>query len=119
MSAVHLVDSYLADAVEFISADHVFHTAKSADPLDAAPYSFILQGRFLDLFAGWLDGMRDNLPPKDVVLSVASQAYDKLVVWVDIPGVPEIAESYVEKALKPFAMNWVSAIYDRLSAVPQ
>jgi hypothetical protein len=89
---------------------------QGGDELDLAAYSFVLHGRFLDLFGGWLDDLRDKLPPKDVVLAVASAAYDRVVVFVDIPGVPELAEQYLEKMLKPIAMAWVEAAYDRLAA---
>lgn len=73
-------------------------------------------GALLDRIREWLNGLDIALPPKPEFLRIVGEAYDKYVAPIDIPGVPNLVEPWVDSALKAIVMNQASRLYDAIAA---
>ena len=69
-------------------------------------------GALLDKIREWLRGLDIALPPKDEFLKTVGEAYDTYVKPIDIPGVPNIVEPWVDSALKAIVLTQAGKLYD-------
>ncbi len=73
-------------------------------------------GALIDRIRDALSSLTTSLPPKDEFLRIVAEAYDKYVAPIDIPGVPNLVEPWVDSALKAIVLQQVSRIYDNFAA---
>lgn len=73
-------------------------------------------GALLDKLREWLNGLDIALPPKPEFLRIVGEAYDSYVATIDIPGVPNLVEPWVDSALKAIVMQQSSRLYDSIAA---
>lgn len=74
-------------------------------------------GSLLEKVKKFLEQTRVSLPPKDQFLKIVADAYDTYVAPIDIPGVPNIVEPWVDNALRAIVLQQSSMIYDYFSTV--
>jgi hypothetical protein len=74
-------------------------------------------GALIDKIREWLRGLDIALPPKDEFLQIVGDAYDTYVKPIDIPGVPNIVEPWVDSALRAIVLTQASKLYDSFAAM--
>ena len=72
-------------------------------------------GALLERIKEFLSGLTIPLPPRDEFLRIVGEAYDIYVAPVDIPGVPNMLEPWVDSALKAILLQQAAGIYDMLA----
>lgn len=72
-------------------------------------------GALLDKIRDFLKSISGALPPKEDFLKVVSQAYDTYVAPIDIPGVPNLVEPWVDSALKAIVLQQAGRLYDKIA----
>lgn len=73
-------------------------------------------GALLDKLKEALSQLNIPLPPKDQVLAMVSEAYDAYVAPIDLPGVPNIVEPWVDSAIKAVVLQMAGRIYDKVAS---
>lgn len=73
-------------------------------------------GALVERFREWIRGLDIALPPKADLLKQVAEAYDAYVAPIDIPGVPNLVEPWLDSALKAIVLQQVSRIYDNIAA---
>ena len=73
-------------------------------------------GALIERFREWIRGLNVPLPPKADLLKQIAEAYDDYVAPIDIPGVPNLVEPWLDSALKAIVLQQVSRIYDNFAA---
>jgi hypothetical protein len=72
-------------------------------------------GALLDKIRDWLKSISGALPQKEEFLKIVGQAYDQYVAPLDLPGVPNLVEPWVDSALKAIVLQQASRLYDRIA----
>jgi len=72
-------------------------------------------GALLDKIREWIKSLDIALPPKDEFLKTVAAAYDQYVAPIDIPGVPNVVEPWVDSALKAIVLRQASSLYDKFA----
>lgn len=72
-------------------------------------------GALLERIREFLSQLTIPLPERNEFLRIVAEAYDLYVAPVDIPGVPNIIEPWVDSALKAILLQQAAAIYDMLA----
>ena len=73
-------------------------------------------GALLDRLRELLGGSSLPLPSRDQVLQMVGGAYDKYVAPLDLPGVPNFIEPWVDSALRAVVLQMAGRIYDQLAS---
>jgi hypothetical protein len=74
-------------------------------------------GSLIEKIKKFLEQTRIALPPKDQFLKTVADAYDTYVAPIDIPGVPNIVEPWVDNALRAIVLQQSSSLYDYFATV--
>ena len=90
--------------------DHVF-IVDDPDPITA-------NKSFLDRVRELLLSMRLTLPPKETVLKIVGDLYDKYVASINIPQIPDIIEGWFDTKAKEVMLFFVGRFYDRVASQP-
>lgn len=72
-------------------------------------------GALIDRIKEVLSSLTIPLPPKDEFQRMVADAYDKYVAPIDIPGIPNLVEPWVDSALKSIVLQQASRIYDNFA----
>jgi hypothetical protein len=73
---------------------------------------------FLDRVRELLLSMRLTLPPKDQVLKIAGDLYDRYIASINFPQIPDIAEGVFDNMAKRALLFLISQFYDRIAPKP-
>lgn len=73
-------------------------------------------GALIDRIKDVLSSISIPLPPKADFLKTVAEAYDTYVAPIDIPGIPNMVEPWVDSALKSIVLQQASRIYDNFAA---
>jgi hypothetical protein len=73
-------------------------------------------GVFLERIKEFLSTLKIPLPPKNEFLKIVGDAYDTYIAPIDIPGVPNMIEPWVDNALKAIILQQASRLYDQFAA---
>ncbi|AMV31291.1 hypothetical protein VN12_04185 [Pirellula sp. SH-Sr6A] len=73
-------------------------------------------GALLDKIREVLSSLSISLPPKSDFLKMVDDAYETYVRPIDIPGIPNMVEPWVDSALKSIVLQQASRIYDNFAA---
>lgn len=90
-------------------------TSFSIDSADHGGNQVRAGGALLDKIREWLKSVSGALPPKDEFLKFVGAAYDTYVAPIDIPGVPNMVEPWVDSALKAIVLQQAGRLYDRIA----
>ncbi len=73
-------------------------------------------GMLLEKIREFLSTLKIALPPKNEFMKIVGDAYDLYVAPIDIPGVPNLVEPWVDNALKAILLQQASRLYDQFAA---
>lgn len=71
-----------------------------------------LSGKLIDKVRDLLSEI--DLPPREVVLNAVRNVYAQYVAPVDLPGVPNAIEPWVDQAILAIVLRAVNGMYDRI-----